>query len=327
MGLLVNLFEALFEPRHLTEEECAFAVDAMLKETWPAETTGAFLAAMRAKGATGAELAGFAKAIRRYQVPCPEAPDAVDLCGTGGGPATFNISTAASFVVAGAGVRVAKHGNRAVTSKCGSADVLEEAGIALDPPREDWGGFAFFFAPHFHPSLRLVGPIRRALGFRTIFNQLGPLLNPARVRRQVVGVYEPGLLQPMAEALQRLGAEHAWVTWSEDGLDEVSPSSPCRVIEVFPDRLVKRLVAPSDFGLESIPFESIPVPADTEESVTMLLQAIIDPMSSASQSIWPAAAAALYVAGRVESLRDGIRMAKDSIHSASALQVFQELSR
>ena len=235
---------------------------------WSEAAQAAFLVALRAKGEGPEEVAAAARVLRRFAVPVVTRRDpVVDTCGTGGdGSHTLNISTAAALVVAACGVAVAKHGNRSVSSKCGSADVLEALGLPLDLEAEDLGalldeeGFAFLFAPRLHPAMRAVMPVRRALGIRTVFNLLGPLANPAGVRRQVVGVYSAAVVPLVAGALAALGAERAWVLHSEDGLDELSVAAPSRVTEVVDGELAGELVVrPEELGIAPAPREAPPV--------------------------------------------------------------------
>src|ERR687894_659944 len=225
--------------------------EIMLGEATPGQI-GGFLVALRAKGETAAEITGCAEAMREHVLPVrPSRADLVDTAGTGGdGAATLNISTAAALVAAAAGAAVAKHGNRAVSSASGSADVLEALGLELEQPPEriarsiDELGFGFMFAPSHHPAMRHAAPVRRELATRTVFNVLGPLTNPARARAQVVGVYAPGLVRTIAEVLASLGARRAFVVHGADGVDELSPAGPNLVAEVADGNVVEHTLDP-----------------------------------------------------------------------------------
>ncbi len=238
-----------------TTEEC---FTALMAGEWSEPEQAAFLVALRAKGETAGEVAAAARVLRSFAVPVATSrTPLVDTCGTGGdGAHTLNISTGAALVAAACGVTVAKHGNRSVSSRCGSADVLEALGVPLELEPEKLGalldavGFAFLFAPRLHPAMRAVMPVRRVLGVRTVFNLLGPLANPAGVKRQVVGVYSAAVMPLVAGALAELGAEHAWVVHGEDGLDELSVCAPTRVIEVRAGKITGELVVdPSKLGI------------------------------------------------------------------------------
>jgi len=286
-----------------TTEEC---FGALMAGEWSEPEQAAFLVALRAKGETPGEVAAAARVLRSFAVPVASTrTPLIDTCGTGGdGAHTLNISTGAALVAAACGVGVAKHGNRSVSSRCGSADVLEALGVPLELEAEQLGalldaeGFAFLFAPRLHPAMRAVMPVRRALGVRTVFNLLGPLANPAGVKRQVVGVYNAGVLPLVAGAFAELGAEHAWVVHSEDGLDELSVSAPTRVIEVRDGRIAGELrVDPGSLGIPSASRSDL-AGGDAAENARRL-QAILagEERSPAADAVALNAAAALVVAG------------------------------
>lgn len=250
----------------LTTEEAESVMHALLRGDSPPEQTAGLLMGLRARGETIEELAAFARVMRQYAIPVRSTnPNTIDIVGTGGDHAgSFNISTAAMFAAAGAGASVAKHGNRSVSSMCGSADVLEALGVRIDLSaagveaclRET--GTGFMFAPLFHPALRFVMPVRRALGVRTIFNILGPLCNPAGVKRGVFGAFSGDVAETSAEILARLGSEHVFAVHSEDGLDEFSPSAATRVFEQLRrETPVVHSVRPEDVGLTSSPLDSV----------------------------------------------------------------------
>jgi anthranilate phosphoribosyltransferase len=287
-----------------------------------AETAG-FLMALRTKGETVQEIAGLAATMRELALPVNAGGELVDTAGTGGGRPTFNVSTTAAFVAAGAGCRVAKHGNRSATSQCGSADVLEALGARIDlEPEEvarciDAVGFGFMFAPRHHSAMRHVIPVRKALGVRTIFNFLGPLTNPAGARRQVIGVSDPSKIETMAGALGELGTDRALVVSSADGLDEFSVSGATRVVELRDGRLATYDVRPQEVGLE--PATDGAVGAGTPEENAGVLRAVLAGQPGTERALAVLnAAAAIYVGGRAGSLREGVERAEESIDSGAA---------
>jgi anthranilate phosphoribosyltransferase len=287
-----------------------------------AETAG-FLMALRTKGETVHEIAGLAATMRELALPVNAGGELVDTAGTGGGRPTFNVSTTAAFVAAGAGCRVAKHGNRSATSQCGSADVLEALGARIDLEPEDVArcieavGFGFMFAPRHHSAMRHVIPVRKALGVRTIFNFLGPLTNPAGARRQVIGVSDASMIETMAGALGELGTDRALVVSSADGLDEFSVSGTTRVVELKEGRLATYDVRPQEVGLE--PATDGAVGAGTPEQNARVLRDVLagEPGTERALAVMNAAAA-IYVGGRAESLREGVERAEESIDSGAA---------
>ena len=290
----------------------------------------AVLAALRGKGETGAEVAAAARAMRARAVPVKvESPEkSIDTCGTGGdGAETINISTTAALLVAAAGVPVAKHGNRSVSSRCGSADVLEAAGVLLDLSSEmmatlhDEIGIAFLFAPRLHPAMKAVMPVRRALGVRTVFNLLGPLTNPAGVERQVIGVWGADVQELMAAALANLGARHALVVHSGDGLDEISVCAPTAVIEVRDGEVAGTWqIDPAAFAIEVTDPVSLKG-GDVDENLHRM-RAILsgEEESAASDAVALNAGAGLYVAGEVADLEAGFRRASEVRRSGAALE-------
>jgi anthranilate phosphoribosyltransferase len=287
-----------------------------------AETAG-FLMALRTKGETVQEIAGLAATMRELALPVDAGGDLVDTAGTGGGRPTFNVSTTAAFVAAGAGCRVAKHGNRSATSQCGSADVLEQLGARIDlEPHEvarciDAVGFGFMFAPRHHTAMRHVVPVRKALGVRTIFNFLGPLTNPAGARRQVIGVSDPSKIETMAGALGELGTDRALVVSSADGLDEFSVSGATRVVELQDGRLTTYEVMPEEVGLERATDGA--VGAGTPEENARVLRRVLGGEQGTERALAVMnAGAAIYVGGQAGSLREGVERAEESIDSGAA---------
>lgn len=292
----------------------------------------AALTAWRLKGETAAELAAAATVLLERMVPFDPGPaEVLDTCGTGGdGLRTFNVSTAAALVVAAAGVPVVKHGNRAASSRSGSADVLAALGMALQASPEQLQrclretGFAFCFAPCFHPGLRQVAGVRRQLGFRTVFNCLGPLVNPARACRKLLGVGQPELLDPLAGAAARLGLQRAFLVCGREGLDEVSLSGPTLVREVRGDTVTARQWQPQDFGLQPCRLEELVVNGP-EQSAAVLRGVLEGRPGAARRVVLANAAAALLAADRVATLAEGAQLAAAVIDAGKAAGVLQRL--
>ena len=286
----------------------------------------ALLAMLRMRGETAEELAAFARVMRARAIRV-DAPDgAVDLCGTGAdGLHTFNISTLAAFVVAGAGVPVAKHGNRAITSRSGSADVVEALGIPLDPGPEEVArsireiGFGFIFAPSYHPAMKHAMPIRRGLPIRTVFNLLGPLSSPARVRRQLLGVADPSLVAVMAGALSRLEAERAIVVHGADGTDELSLAGPNRALLVEDGETREVVIDAADVGLARAPLAALG--GDAQLNSAIALSVLGGEPGPARDVVLLNAGAALFVAGAAPDIADGVACAADAIDSGRAADV------
>lgn len=313
-----------------TEAETAFNV-IMSGEATPAQI-GGLLMAMRMRGETVAEITGAVRAMRA-RMAVVDAPDgAMDVCGTGGDNAgTLNVSTAVTFVLAGLGVPVAKHGNRALSSRTGGADVLSALGVNVDVPLERLpailreAGCAFLFAPRHHPSMRHAAGPRVELGTRTIFNLLGPLANPAGVRRQMIGVFDPGWARSMAETLGRLGTERAWIVHGQ-GLDELTVAGENAVVEFHDGALREFTVTPEDAGLARAPVEAIRGGDATFNA--QALRALLDGARTPYRdTVLLNAAAALIVVGRVNALRDGVSLAEEALTSGAALAALSRLQR
>jgi anthranilate phosphoribosyltransferase len=321
---------AVIEGKRLSMEEARVAMGSVMDgEATPAQLA-ALLVALRMRGETVEELAGFATAMRE-RVLRVEAPEgAVDTCGTGGdGSNTFNISTAAALVVAAAGVPVAKHGNRAITSKSGSADVLEALGIRTDLDAAEAGaalreyGFAFLFAMGYHPAMKHAGPTRREIGVRTAFNLLGPLTNPAGARRQVVGVGDPAAAPRIAEVLHMLGAERALVVHGR-GLDELPLDGTGILYDVTPGGVTSYSVVAADLGLGAAPVSALTGGTAAENAV--IVEGILGGASGPGRDVVLLnAAAAFLAAGRAQGLRDGIAMAAESIDGGAATRLLGRL--
>ncbi len=316
---------------HLTADHAsAVLVEIMEGRTDPVQT-GAFLVALRAKGETVPELVGLARTMRAMATPVKtRRENLVDTAGTGGGPVTFNVSTAAALVAAGAGCAVAKHGNRSATSKCGSADLLEALGVNIELDADAVGrcldevGFGFMFAPRHHAATAHVVPARKALGVRTIFNFLGPLTNPAGADRQLLGVADRHYQETIAEALLGLGSVRALVVSAEDGLDEISISSRTRVIEVADGRTSEWFVEPGQFGLA--PAELGAVAGGTPAENAAVVRAVLAGESGPRRDlVLVNAAAAIYVGGLAADLEEGVAKAAAAIDSGAAADVLERL--
>jgi anthranilate phosphoribosyltransferase len=303
----------------------------------------ALLVALHMKGETVEEIVGFAEAIRAAAVPLKLHGDSVldasdtgrdalvDTCGTGGDASgTFNISTATAFVVAGAGVRVAKHGNRSVTSKCGSADVMEALGVNINLPAAQIAvcleqvGIAFLFAPAMHSAMNHVQTARRELHLRTVFNLLGPLTNPARATCQVVGVYSADLVEKLAEALSMLGLRRALVVHGSDGLDEITITAATRIAEVRDGQVHSYEVTPEEFGLQRATLDEISG-GDAAHNATLIREIMAGEKSARRDIVLLNAAAALVAAGRADHLRDAVPLAAKAIDSGAAFAKLQAL--
>ncbi len=325
----------LVESRSLQREEMAAVMRQVMSGDATDAQIGGLLIALRMRGETIDEIAGAAQVMRELATPVTvDCPHLVDLVGTGGdGANLFNVSTGSSFVVAAAGAHVAKHGNRGVSSSSGSSDVLETLGMPLDlDPGQvaraiEQVGVGFMFAPMHHSAMRYaVGP-RRELGLRTLFNVLGPLTNPAGVRRQVVGVYDAALCQPLGEVLGLLGAEHAMVVHAEDGLDEISLAAPTRVAEWREGKLELYSIAPGDFGIEQEDLSGLSV-ADSKASAQLIraaLEGSDEPAAKkAGKMLALNAGATIYVAGVTASIAQGVAMAEDLLATGQAGEKLNE---
>lgn len=333
--MLAEALHRLVARNDLTREEARSALDAMLDENASQTLAAAWLIALRMKGETVDELAGVVDAMRARALTVKVADaDAIDTCGTGGdGASTFNISTTAAFVVAGAGVTVAKHGNRAVSSKSGSADVLAALGVELEASIDcmvkaiDEERIGFLFAQRHHPSMRFVGPVRRALGLRTVFNLAGPLSNPAGVARQVVGVYAPELAEIMARTLGALGARHVWAVHGAGGLDELSLSGESLVFEWTEKNGLRRFtVTPEDVGLKGAPIEAL-TGGDAQINAGLAREILSGSKGPKRDATLLNAAAALVVGGKAADLREGVALAAKSIDSGAASERVEALVR
>jgi anthranilate phosphoribosyltransferase len=331
---LAESFKALL-PRiasgeSLSEDEAALAFDAMMSGEATMSQMGAFLMGLRLRGETIAELTGAARTMRTKAIPIEAPPGAIDIVGTGGdGSGSFNVSTAAAIVAAGAGAKVAKHGNRNFSSLSGSADILQALGVNLDADMSlvrraiFEAGIGFMLAPRHHGAMRHVGPTRVELGTRTIFNLLGPIANPAGVKRQLVGVFAPYWVKPIAEVLGKLGAEHVWVVHGE-GLDEITTHGTTEVTEWKNGKLSSFTITPEQAGLKRASLAQLKGgdPAANAESLLELLRGKTGPLRDI---VLLNAAAALIVAGRVSDLKAGVAKASQAIESGQARRALEQL--
>jgi anthranilate phosphoribosyltransferase len=320
----------------LSLEEARALMQAVLAGQACDDELAQLLTALTQRGETGQEIAGFALAMRAAATTLPLTPaeqaEIVDTCGTGGdGSGTINISTAAALVAAAAGAKVAKHGNRAVTSKCGSADVLEALGIPTQLAPEAAAaslrqhGFCFLLAPAHHPAMKALMPVRRALGFRTVLHVLGPLLNPAGARRQVMGVYEARLVPLVAHAMTMLGTEHAMVVHGDGGLDELALSGASQVAEVRSSSVTMLEITPEQIGLQRAPLSALAGGADAAENAALLLDIFRGATGARRNVVLLNAAAVLVTAGKAGDLRGGLALASEAVDSGAAIALVERL--
>ena len=329
--ILTRAIDAVCDGTHLTADHASAVLDEIMEGRVGEVQTAAFLVALRAKGETVAELVGLARTMRRLAAHVEsDRADLVDTAGTGGGPSTFNISTAAALVAAATGCAVAKHGNRSNTSKCGSADVLEALGVDIELGPEDVArcieevGFGFMFAPRHHAAMKHVVPVRKELAVRTIFNLLGPLTNPAGASRQLLGVSDRAYQETIAEALVGLGCERALVVAGADGVDELTLSDETRVIEVADGGTEEWFARPEDYGIERRPLEEI-AGGTPEENAAAIRDAFEQRSGAAHDVIALNAGAAILVGGRAEDLGQGVDRAREAIDSGAAGEVLESL--
>ena len=332
--MIQEAIRQLLDGRDLTREDArAVMGEIMGGEATPAQI-GGFLVALRAKGETAGEIAGCAEAMHEHVLAIhPKRQDVVDVVGTGGdGARTFNISTTAAIVAASAGAGVAKHGNRAVSSVSGSADVLEALGFVLELPPEriaesiDRLGFGFMFAPAHHPAMRHAAPVRRELGTRTIFNVLGPLTNPAGARDGVFGVYSPELVRTYADVLVALGSRRAYVVHGAYGVDELSPAGPNAVCEVVDGVIRERTIDPLDLGIDRCDPGDL-AGGTPEVNAAIGREVLAGAPGARRDAVLLTAGAALVTAGHASDLREGMTIAADSIDSGRAAERLDDLVR
>jgi anthranilate phosphoribosyltransferase len=339
---LTRAIDALASRRDLSADEAAEVLAEIMHGDVSETQIAGFLIALRTKGETVDEIAGLARTMRALAAHVPSSrTDLLDTAGTGGGRRTFNVSTTAALIAAGAGCAVAKHGNRSATSSSGSADLLEALGarIDLDPDGVasciEQAGFGFMFAPAHHQATRYVVPVRHELAVRTIFNFLGPLTNPAGARRQVVGVSDVSFLETIAGALARLGVERALVVAAEDGLDELSIAAGTTVVEVNGERLQRYTLAPGDVGIEPITPEALErdcaggTPAENAEVTRAILsgERSVDGAQARLDLALINAGAAIYAGGRTDSIADGVEAARAAVADGEAAKALERFVR
>ncbi|MCK4577857.1 MAG: anthranilate phosphoribosyltransferase [Candidatus Marinimicrobia bacterium] len=327
-----ELLDRVIRRQDLSMEEARDLMFRIMSGEFSDIQIAGFLVALRSKRETPSEIAGFVQAMREKMVKVPIQVDAIDMCGTGGDAlGTFNVSTAASFVVAGAGVPVAKHGNRSITSNCGSADVLDELGVDIALPPEKVAraieeiGIGFMFAPSLHPAMKHVMPARKSLGVRTVFNILGPLCNPAGVRRQVIGIFHGRLTDTVAKVLAKLGSEHAYIVHGEDGLDELTTTTSSKVSHLLPTSIIKSsVINPRELGFEHSTLDDLQ--GGTPKDNARLIRDILAGQPGPKRDIVVLnAAAGLLVGDKAATLKDGVQLAAGSLDSGKALETLDKL--
>ncbi|MQY59966.1 MAG: anthranilate phosphoribosyltransferase [Clostridia bacterium] len=322
----------LVEAKNLKQEEARQVMGEIMEGKATPAQIASFLTALKMKGETVAEITGFAKAMmEKVDAFSIKIDTLVDTCGTGGDSLnTFNISTVVAFVAAGAGLSVAKHGNKALSSKCGSADVLEALGVKLTIPKEkvkeclEKIGIGFLFAPCCHPAMKYALAPRQEMGMRTVFNILGPLINPLRANVRLMGVHSSSLTEPLATVLKNLGVRSAFVVWGEDGLDEISIKARTRITELKEGKIKTYYIKPEDFGLKRASLQEIRG-GDREENTRIFKDILRGGKGAKRNIVLINSAACLVAAGRAKSFKEGIEIAKDSIDSGKAKEKLQSL--
>lgn len=334
--MLKDALGKIIDGKALSREEARAAMDVIMTGQATGAQFGALVAALRMRGETDEEIAGFAEVMRdkALRVPLPEGYQVVDCCGTGGDKSnSFNISTAAAIVAAASGAKLAKHGNRSATSKCGSADVLEGLGVRIEATPEQVArciqevGIGFMYAPSFHPAMKYAGPPRREIGIRTVFNILGPLTNPARAQAQLIGVPDRALVEQLGRVLLLMGTRHAILVHGLEGLDEVSISGPTLVCEVrggSAPSIETYEVTPEQFGLPR--GDTAAVKGDTVDVNVRIIRELFDGQNGPRQGVVLLnAAAVLYVAGIASTWADGIELARNALESGAAKETLARL--
>jgi anthranilate phosphoribosyltransferase len=332
--LLRETLRRAADGQSLTEGEAERALETIMDGSAPPTATAALLTALRVKGEAVPEIVGFARAMRRFAAKVEAPEGVVDTCGTGGdAKGTINVSTAAAFVARGAGVVVAKHGNRAATSRAGSADVLEALGAEIELGPEEVSrciaeaGIGFMFARTHHPAMRFVAPVRAELPFRTVFNLLGPLTNPAGARRQLVGVFGRPYVRPVAEALRDLGAEKALVVHGTDGMDEITVTSETLVADVSDGTVKEYEISPEDFGLSRHAPDGL-LGGDAHLNARILRGVLSGEERGAPRDVVILnAGAAIHVSGKANTIEEGVGLARESISGGPAAKALEDFVR
>ncbi|WP_028986692.1 anthranilate phosphoribosyltransferase [Thermicanus aegyptius] len=329
--MLTQVLKKVVEGENLTRQEAKEAMDQIMGgEATPAQI-GSLLTALKMKGETVEEILGFAQSMREHAVKIEADEKAIDTAGTGGdGAKTFNVSTAAAIVAAAGGAKVVKHGNRALSSRSGSADVLEELGIPIGlGPEEakemlEETNLCFLFAPVYHQAMKHAAGPRKEIGFRTLMNLLGPLTNPAGVKRQIIGVFDPSYARRLARVLRELGSEHVLILSSHDGLDEISVSALTRVVELKGGELYEFEISPEELGLTLYPAGSYSTGSAKENAETMI-EIFRGKENADGEIVLANAGAALYVAGLASSIREGVERSREIIQSGLAMEQLRRL--
>ncbi len=327
------LLEKVFAGEFLSDQEAETAMELMLSDNAQAMQTAAFLGAVQSRSETAEELSGFLKALRKKSIGIKAPENAIDVCGTGGdNSGTFNISTAVSFVVAAGGIPVVKHGNRSVSSRSGSADVLESLGVAIDcdvkKAEESLKllNYCFCFAPQFNPVVKKVAEIRKGIGAKTIFNLLGPLINPAVVKRQIMGVYDVGRIEKVAQTLQKSGSIEVMVVSSEDGLDEITLCAPTKVAHLKDGKISILHVTPEDFGFKRAQMKDL-MGGDSDFNAKIIEKILDGEKSACRDVVLINSAAAFVVSGLHQTFPDAVKHAAQVIDSKKAIQTLNELRK
>jgi len=331
--MIREAISSLVSRQSLTQDQASQVMEEIMSGRATPAQIAAFVTALRFKGETVDEIIGLARTMRANAVSVQIAEPVVDTCGTGGdGSGTFNISTTAAIVAAAAGVRVAKHGNRAMSSQCGSADVLEELGVKIDLNAEQVKrclqeiGIAFMFAPTFHPAMKHAAVPRREIGIRTVFNILGPLTNPAGASAQVLGVASDSLVKKLAQVLQGLGCHHALVVHGTDGLDEITISGKTRVCELKGARINSYAISPEDCGLSSASLGSLKG-GSAKDNANLLRNILTSALGPQRDVVLMNAAAVLMAGDKVKTLKEGIPLAEEAIDSGRASEKLEQLAK
>ena len=325
-----TLLKRVAAGEHLTAAEAAGAFGAMMTGAVSESRMASFLTVLAVRGPTIAEITGAAQAMRGAMTVVDAPAGAIDVCGTGGdGAGTLNVSTAAAFVVAGCGIPVAKHGNRAMSSRTGAADVLEELGVpvtqdaAAAKKAMQKSGFAFLFAPAYHPAMKHVATVRKELGFRTVFNLLGPICNPAQVRRQLIGIFSEEWLEPVAHVLSDLGTEKAWVVHGTDGLDELTTTGVTRVAVLEGKHVTMQDISPEDAGLKRAKLAALKG-GTADENARAILQLFDGAKNAFRDIVLLNAGAALVVADKAKTISEGVALAAESIDKGKAARALDQ---
>lgn len=325
-----QLLNKIVDRKDLTENEASFLLEGIISGQLSPIQAGVVLIGLRSKGETVSEILGFIKTMRKYMVKI-DSENAIDIVGTGGdGVGTFNISTSSSFVVAGGGVNVAKHGNRAASSKCGSADVLEALGVNINlTPKQAEDvlkkvGMVFLFAPLYHPAMKNIAPVRKELGIRTIFNFLGPFLNPAQTKIQLLGVPNIQIAEKLAKVASRLQFNHLMMVTSLDGMDEITTTSENKVFEIKGSKIKSYTISAKNYGIKKASKKDL-LGGATSDNASIILSILNGEKGAKKDIVLLNSGAALYLVGKTNSIQEGIKLAENSIDSGAALKVLQNL--